>query len=386
MNPSVLMMCALLVAPLDGQPGSVSAPKSIIRSEWSSGALPVPLLRPRFGPAPRESDSDANSLAFLARGQNSGGPAYNPFGPNPATGGPGMMGQDPFLMQPQPWGPGMEGGIPPGMNGVYGVNGPQPYRFGFEPRFDIGYIAPSVTQNPSLGKMEIVEYNAELRYTTPLASQWIFNTAPQFNARSWEGPTGVALPGSVFRFGWDFNLTRSTLGPLTWQFGFNPSINSDFQSGLGRQAWNLDAQAAALYRIDANWMLVLGVMYWDRVDDILLPQGGVVWTPDDRWELRLLFPKGRISYFLGNFLNGSHWLYVSSEYHVESYQIDVPTNSREQIQLRDWRFMLGLRSDHYYYEKFIEVGAVVGREVDFRGSTPGFDLAEQFVARFGFRF
>ena len=134
-------------------------------------------------------------------------------------------------------------------------------------------------------------------------------------------------------------------------------------------------------------MYVLGVQYWDRVNNIIFPYGGVVWNPNERLELRLLFPKSRISYFVGNFGNGSHWLYATGEYHVESYQISMPgVSGREEIQLTDWRLGVGLRSDHSWYDKYIEIGYVFGRQNIFSGNQPGFDVNNGIMARFGVRF
>jgi hypothetical protein len=100
-----------------------------------------------------------------------------------------------------------------------------------------------------------------------------------------------------------------------------------------------------------------------------------------------MFPKSRISYFLGNINNGAHWLYATGEYHVESYQIDQPgVSSHQQVQMQDWRFAVGLRSDHVTYDKFIEVGVVIGRNVDFLQTTPSFNLNDTLMLRAGVKF
>lgn len=317
------------------------------------------------------------------------GAPYNPFVPNP--GNPVGPGQDPFLnLAPgempsyaspygqQPYAPG----------GMYGVNGPQPYRLGWTPRVDAGYIGTSTVKAPGAGKLEVVEYGASLQYVTQLNESIIFSTTPKFQGRLLEGPGSPSLPGSLYKLGWDIALETMPAADWSFRMAFDPSINTDFQQGLGGDAYNFDGELTAFYRASPEFMFVLGVLYWDRVDQFILPNAGVVWTPDDRWEVRLLFPKSRISYFLGNFWNGSHWLYTSGEFHVESYQIEVPgaVSRSEQVQFQDWRLMLGLRSDHPTYEKFLEVGAVIGREVEYRRGTPGFDISDGFIARAGIRY
>lgn len=302
-----------------------------------------------------------------------------PYGAAPQPIGPTF--QDPFMV-----GPGAAG-MPPGY-GMPGVNGPQPYRFGFTPRMDFAWIAPAGAKSPGIGNFSVTEYNFDLRYASQLAPELIFANTPQFNARSWAGPSTPELPGAVYRFGWDFELASTPVGPWSFQLNFNPSVNTDFDQSVSGDAYNFDGSGMVFYRPSQEWLIVLGVGYWDRVDDILLPYAGVVWTPDDRWELRLVFPKPRISYFVGTVGDAAHWLYVSGEYHVESYQIGMTSGSptREQIQLTDWRIMAGLRSDHGYYDKFIEAGVVLGRQVDFKHGTPGFDMRDSFIVRGGIKF
>ena len=275
----------------------------------------------------------------------------------------------------------------PGQTIVSGINGPQPQRFGFTPIFDGVLIAPSGAKSPGSGNFSIQQYDAALRHVSMLGPDWVFTNTAQLGTRIWSGPNTPNLPGSVYRLGWDFLLNSPQMGKWSAQLDFNPSINSDFSSSLGRESLQLDAYGALFYRTSPKWMFVLGVQYWDRVNNIIFPYGGVVWNPNERLELRLLFPKSRISYFVGNFGNGSHWLYAAGEYHVESYQISMPgVSGREEIQLTDWRLGVGLRSDHSWYDKYIEIGYVFGRQNIFSGNQPGFDVNNGIMARFGVRF
>ena len=295
----------------------------------------------------------------------------------------GAAMQDPFLYGPDP----VLGG-PTGGTVLSGVNGPQPYRLGFTPRFDYTFLPSSSTKHPDVGTFESHNFDFELAYTTPVASNWVLTSTPQVGARLWNG-AAVAnnLPNELYRIGWDLTLAAPVAGPWSVQFNFNPSINSDFQEGLGSEALNLDGNAMLFYRASPQWMFVMGAGYWDRVDGMVIPYAGVVWNPNDRWELRLLAPKTRISYFLGNYGQASHWIYATGEYHAESYQIAMPgLGSREQVQIRDWRVGIGLRSDHGWYDKSIEAGYVFNRDVDFLRGTPGFEIKDNFMVRLTMRF
>jgi hypothetical protein len=291
---------------------------------------------------------------------------------------------DPFLYGPDP----VLGN--PGGTVLSGINGPQPYRLGHTPRFDYTYLAEVGTKNPDVGDFQSQNLDFELAHTMPVGPGWAFTSTPQVGVRLWEGPTGVDLPGAVFRLGWDLTLATPLSGPWSMQLDFNPSINSDFEESLGSEAWNFDANAMLFYRSSPQWMWVLGAGYWDRVDNILIPYAGVVWNPNDLWEFRLLFPKARASYFLGNYGTGAHWIYATGEYHVESYQIEAPgLGARQQVQLADWRIGLGLRSDHGWYDKSVEVGYVFGRDVEFLHSNAAyqnFEIKDTFMVRCLLRF
>jgi hypothetical protein len=134
-------------------------------------------------------------------------------------------------------------------------------------------------------------------------------------------------------------------------------------------------------------MVALGALYWDRVDDIVLPYAGIVWTPSDYLEFRLLFPKPRVSLFLGAPSGVATWAYVSGEYHVESYEIELsPPGSRDQVQFEDWRVLGGLRFESGWLTSFIEAGWVFDRDVEFRSQGTDFDIDTGFIGRVGFRY
>lgn len=335
----------------------------------SSSAVPIPTFD-----CPVSTTSEAYSLYQGTQ------PPYitpDPFAPsydsaNPWT-SPTVPGYSPYA----PFG-----------SSYGGMFGPQPYRFGLVPRLDVSYIPEADLENINAG-VEMFDVDTEFRYNSPFSYGWVLTQAFQFNYRNWSfaGP-GIPLSDlNLYRFAWDLRLVTPEVLGWQWEFGFNPSINTDFEHRLTSDAWNFDGHMMAFYRIDPTTQLVLGVGYWDRRDDVVIPYAGLILMPTDRWELRLLFPKARISYFLGNFGGGNHWIYVTGEYRVESYQIEIPTIvDRSQIQYEDWRLALGIRSDHGFFDKYLEVAWVLGRNVEFRRGLPKYDVDDGVMIRAGIRF
>ena len=58
----------------------------------------------------------------------------------------------------------------------------------------------------------------------------------------------------------------------------------------------------------------------------------------------------------------------------------------EQIELEDWRLMLGMRMEQFGLTAFIEGGWGFGRNVDFLKGIPGFDITSGFLGRIGLRY
>ncbi len=350
---AILGLCALRIAAAHGAEGFFQ-------------------LRPEFDAALRAQSPDEGGPS-LPNGFSPGTGLYNPFRPSPEPAPEG-----PFLSPPMS---GVTGTVPWGPQ--YGRIGPIPYRFGWTPRLDYGYL-PSAHTNPDVGGFTAYELDTEFVFTAPVGPDLIFTMAPQFSYHNWD--TGSSFSKDLFRFGMNLQLATPGAAPWGYQIAFNPSVNTDFGGPLASEAVNLDSSGMMFFRLNPQWQIVLGAGYLDRVNDIIIPYGGVVYTPDDNWEFRLLFPQGRISRYIGDFLWGSHWLYLGWEYHVESYQITTATTSRNQIQMDDYRLTLGIRSDHPGFTKFIEAGYVFGRDIDFKRAVRGFEITDGFLIRGGIRF
>lgn len=294
-------------------------------------------------------------------------PFYNPFAPPPVS-------RDPFL----DGGDGSAANLP--LSAAPLTKRPAAERFGWNPRADFGYILPART-SPETSRMSQYEFDAELKHIGQRYDGIILAHTPQFGWRQYDGGIGH----NFYRFGWNIEASLPRVGPWTFQGGFNPSLNSDLDRNFTIHALNLDAYAMAGYQCTPETQLILGLGYWDRVNDIFLPYGGVVWTPDERWEFRLTFPKTRISYYVGEILGETHWLYVGNEYHVDSFQLNATGGQVDQVQVADFRATLGVMSETSRYTKYVEVGWVYDRRVKFI-QRKDFTVGDALMIRAGIRF
>ena len=153
----------------------------------------------------------------------------------------------------------------------------------------------------------------------------------------------------------DFELAFPGNGIWSAQLGFTPAVVSDFDGTLTSKAYNFDGRGILFYRASPQLSLALGVVYWNRVKNYILPYAGVIWTPDDQWEFRIMYPKTLINYFVGTPWGAPTWLYGSAEFHVEDYQIELEaTNTATRIQMRDYRAAVGIRSEGKVFTSFLE--------------------------------
>jgi hypothetical protein len=355
----------------------------------------------------------------IVRGQSPGqpiGPLLGPLDQNTTLYQPPTYQMDPFsagqqpVVAPQPYGmpqpiqsgdPFLGGGMPyaaPSPNAPWGqytyggINGAQPIRYGWNARYDFTYLPSEGTSSPNVGKFGLFGFDLEKEYISPTPAGWVFSMAPQYNLRLLDGPTegyfGPShLPGDLHRFGLGLKLSTPDMGGSTFEFGFTPALTTDFEIAPSRNGMQFDGHAVWFWRWTPQFMVALGAAYWDRVDDIVLPYAGIVYTPNDYLEFRLLFPKPRVSLFLGTPNGVATWAYVQGEYHVESYEMELsPPGTRDQVQFSDWRLLGGFRFESGWLTTFIEAGGVFGREVKFRRDGEDFNVDPGFIMRAGFRY
>ncbi len=391
---------------LDRLPGRSETSQSEVRGAKSDvGVSPKPVATPSLLRSYRDlvirANYDVDSTpptipfqspsSFPSTYATQSTPSGEPYDPSPKVPADGTSQAVPSPLNASPYGSVLPPPMMPGPSWGWGANGPQPYRLGYTPWGNMAWLSSERTSRGNR-QFEVFETNLGLNHTIPTGcSPWLFSVEHEFGYRSWQGPASVDLPGSVYRFGWDMRLEtplNSPLSPFAFSLAFNPSINSDFQQSLGRQAINFDARGIMYLQADPRLMFAFGAGFWDRVKDRVIPYVGVVWTPDDRWEFRVLFPESRISYFLGNVMGVEDvWLYASGEYHIESYQIHTttPPAGKDQIELQDWRALIGVRKSTPWIAGFFEAGWVFDRHVNMRAH-PDFDISSGFIGRVGISF
>ena len=275
---------------------------------------------------------------------------------------------------------------PYGWQMLTGSNGPQGYRLGWS-TFNEFTLLPAAPVFGTTGNMKIVEWNSNAKYSHLIRPGVLFDGTFWFSARWWDGPGGIALPGQVDLISADLLLGLFNEGRWSAQIAFHPQIVETYEAKLDRNAFNFDGRAIVNYTASPEWKFVGGVAFWDRVDLLIVPHVGAIRTPNNRWEIRALFPKSRISYFLGRFNNADFWVFTQYEYTAEAWQtvISDPKYS-DRTQIIDQRLTAGVRWDSGRYSFYADAGYVFDRQAKFAGATPDFNLGDTAIMTFGVRY
>lgn len=329
----------------------------------------------------------------VVRGQTPGPvPIYqDPNGIPPTYGGPQPLG-DPFLGNAAP---SVVDSIP-GTAFPFGL-----YHLG-QPRIGRANASWGILAESNLdgrpGDLQINELDVDFGYIVPVGG-WGLRVTHEYGQRWWQGPPGgFGLASELYHFGMDFELATVPDGdPWGMVLAFSPSLNTDFETNLRSDAYNWDGRGYITYQHSPHLMLVGGVGYWDRVKDRVIPYAGVIWKPDNRWEIHATVPEAKISYCLGHGFGGCQWLYFRAEYHVEAYQVEtsgaakpvggVTFRQTDKMEIQDYRLLLGYAFSNGAVDGFLEAGWVMGREVEFLSNTVSdFGVDDGFIGRVGIRF
>lgn len=267
---------------------------------------------------------------------------------------------------------------------AFGNAGFQPYRLGWYFYDELPYMPTSPVQGVP-GSFQDVQYNAWVRYARVLGDRYLFSWTGTWNSSWWTGPSGVNLPPYVDQLVTDFQISSLYAGPWNWQVGVTPQVDADFRRALDRNAYMVDGRFVLFYQASPELRLAAGLEYWNRVHGVLIPYGGILWAPDDRWEFRIFFPQTRISRYYGNVAGKDVWNYASIGWNVQAWQVTIqdPTEIKTRMQMSYAELLAGVSAASGIWTAFLEGGLIFDRRVLFRNYAPPFTINDNLMVRIG---
>ncbi len=249
--------------------------------------------------------------------------------------------------------------------------------------FDATWLAPSSVDSLEIGEMRIEGIFA---MPCPTIDSPLVIT-PGFDMQSLQTQSDVELPRRIYTAYTQFRWLSQVTPKLGLDFAVTPGVYSDFFQD-SNNAFRLTGHGAAAWTWNDTTKLVLGAAYLDMPDTNVIPIGGLIWTPSDRWKLDVLFPRPRASY---RFDHGEskddlrqNWAYIAGEFTNDAWAFRRTDGLDDQLFLRDYRLILGLeRKTLGGLTSHFEVGYVFGRRVRYAGNTPDFFPTDTVMLRAG---
>lgn len=262
-----------------------------------------------------------------------------------------------------------------------------PFRLGLMGYNDV-FVVPTVqTTGSANGRFGLIEADSWVRYPFYLQPDVLLNLTGNWNAVYWNGPGSPRLAAQAELYSLDLETVFLGNGPWTTSFAFHPQIVTDYEHPLTRHGFNFDGRAVSMYRASPEWLYVMGIAFWDRVDLFVIPEVGAVWTPNANWEVRLLFPRSRVNFRICQTPESQTWVYGGLEFTVDSYQVDSQNLAgSDRVQFRNWEAVWGIRNDRSRATWMLEAGIIFARRVSFESATPAFNVHSTGIFRVGLWF
>lgn len=235
----------------------------------------------------------------------------------------------------------------------------------------------------------LTEFESALTVAVPApTTDFPLLITPMFDVRTLAGPVSPDVPPTLYTTGIDFMWVPKVNDRLRGAFSVAPMIFSDFQrqdadmfrlTGRGIVQWDA---------IPDRLQVVAGVLYLNRDDVRILPVAGLIWNPNDYWNLELIFPRPKIARLINYGADYSDWVYFLGEFGGNTWSVRRDDDTQDKVTLRDMRAMLGIerrRSGGMNYR--FEVGYVFAREVDYLATDGAeFTPADTVLLRIGATF
>ncbi|MBQ9874719.1 MAG: hypothetical protein IJM30_09665 [Thermoguttaceae bacterium] len=207
----------------------------------------------------------------------------------------------------------------------------------------------------------------------------VFRLNPSFDYTGFQWPKNyplwLKLPNNVFDAGLATSFSFSA-NDLDATVEVKVGVASSFKKVTSKAIYVRGRAEGSLPVDDDRLVRILGgVAYYGRIKFKLLPVAGVVWRPNARNELRLVFPDPRWGHFLTKVNETDWWFYVQGDFGGGRWLMSDPLHkiggkTSYNFDYDDYRVSVGLRFDcPKGVVGSFDVGGAFGREVKTKAGT-----------------
>jgi len=206
---------------------------------------------------------------------------------------------------------------------------------------------------------------------------------PGFGAHLLDGPPAPDLPGELYDAYLQFRWLRPITDRWSADLAVTTGVYGDLQSD-NNETFRVSGRAMAIFRWRPGATLIFGVVILNRNDIFALPAAGLIWQPNDLWDVNLVFPQPRIARRILRLDHGhvQHRVYLAGEFGGGRWAIQRADGSDDAIDVSDYRLMLGLEKKRIGgLRTRVELGYVFSRTIEFDSATPDFTPADTLLLR-----
>ena len=267
--------------------------------------------------------------------------------------------------------------------GVVELPLPPEHRSGFFQKilFDYTYLPRLDAQGMGINDVE-----GKIVFAVPFPTvEWPLLIVPGYGVHFFDGPENVEMPARLHDAYLAFRWLPKFSDQLSADVTVAPGVFSDFEQSSD-DAFRITGYAVAIYAWTPAVKLVAGVGYFDRLTVDWLPVGGIIWTPTERVNFGLLFPRPKLAIqFSGFGADGrlvQNWAFLAAEFGGSAWAFRRSDGTDDVVDFRDYRLTAGVeRKIRGGLETRFELGYVFGREIQYKSHAPSFEPSDTLMVR-----
>lgn len=233
------------------------------------------------------------------------------------------------------------------------------------------------------GALDITEAEIALTVAIPAPTTSMpLMVTPRFGTKFLNGPASPHLPSRVY----DAALALTWQWQATEQWGVQinvtPGLFSDFEN-VTSDAFQLTGHGAVAYEwVPQRWTAIFGAAYRNTGSYSIIPLAGLIYKPNDDWEINLVVPQVGLSHRFGHGQAFEDWLFINTDIGGGTYQIEQLPGTFDTIEMTDLRIAGGWQRklDGGAGWKW-EAGYSFNSSIEFRSGLPEFDPGDAYFLR-----
>lgn len=210
---------------------------------------------------------------------------------------------------------------------------------------------------------------------------------PRFGVHYLDGPVRTDLPARVYDTSASFRWFTKVNEKWSYELEVAPGVYSDFKN-VTSDSVRITGKGLAYFVHSRAKQFVMGVVYLDREDIMLLPAAGMIMWFSEGSRLELIFPKPKFTYRIEKDENLERWAYVAGEFGGGSWAIRRGAAGFDDIvTYSDLRLIGGLETKHTngMISQF-EVGFVFNRKLEYKSNIGNYDVSPTGMLRYQLTF